>query len=226
MMTLEDAVKQTRPNFRAMVEQGRVHFMGVGGAGMCALAEVVLRGGGQVSGCDISPGPTTERLASLGAQIQTGHGPEHLEGVTGLVVSAAVPADHPELLSARELGIGVLKRAAALGQWVNPGRVIAVAGTHGKTSTTAMTTCVLEAAGLEPTGFVGGKIPGWGGNLRYGAADLFVVEADEYDRSFLELSPSLAVVTNVEADHLDTWGDFEGVVRGFPRVPRGAALRR
>jgi UDP-N-acetylmuramate--alanine ligase len=215
MMTLEDVVHRARPEFVEIVERGRIHFMGVGGAGMCALAELVLRGGGRVSGCDLHRGSTTDHLAEMGADIFGDHGTEHLEDVAGLVVSAAVPPDHPELVAARERGIPILKRAEALGQWVGQGRVIAIAGTHGKTSTTAIATSVFEAAGLEPTGFVGGRVPDWGGNLRYGSGELFVVEADEYDRSFLELTPYIAVVTNVEADHLDTYGDFDGVIEGF-----------
>lgn len=201
--------------FAEMASQGRVHFMGVGGAGMCALAELVLRGGGNVSGCDLTASSATDRLVELGAHIQEGHDPAHLDGVSGVVMTAAVPADHPELMAARERGIPVLKRAQALGQWITQGRVVGVAGTHGKTTTTAMATEVLVAAGLEPTGFVGGRVPAWGGNLRYGSNDLFVVEADEYDRSFHEITPNVAIVTNVEADHLDTYGDFEGVVQGF-----------
>lgn len=215
MMTLEDVVHSASREFVEMVGRGRIHFMGVGGAGMCALAELVLRGGGEVSGCDLHLAQATDRLAAMGADIFGDHAAEHLEGVVGLVVSVAVPIDHPELVAARERGIPILKRAAALGQWVAQGRVIAIAGTHGKTSTTAIATSVFEAAGLEPTGFVGGHVPAWGGNLLYGSGELFVVEADEYDRSFLELTPHIAVVTNVEADHLDTYGDFEGVVQGF-----------
>jgi UDP-N-acetylmuramate--alanine ligase len=126
-----------------------------------------------------------------------------------------VPADHPEVKQARARGIPVMKRADALASVVNRGKVIAVAGTHGKTTTTAMTTRVLVAAGLEPTGFVGGTVSDWEGNLRYGGSDLYVVEADEYDRSFLTLEPDVAVVTNVEADHLDIYGDLEGVREGF-----------
>jgi UDP-N-acetylmuramate--alanine ligase len=201
--------------FTRMTSAGTVHFMGIGGAGMCALAELVLRGGGKVSGCDLAFGSATQRLVELGAEITEGHDAAHLDGVSGLVVTAAVPSDHPELLTAHERGIPVIKRAQALGQWIAQGDVVGVSGTHGKTTTTAMATEVLVAAGFEPTGFVGGRVPNWGGNLRYGSNDLFVVEADEYDRSFHEITPNVAVVTNVEADHLDIYGDFEGVVRGF-----------
>ena len=200
---------------------GPVHFMGVGGAGMEPLAELMLRSGMEVSGCDQTVRPALERLVSLGLDLSEGHGPEHVEGVTALVITAAVPLDHPEVRAARERGIPVLKRAEALGAWVNRGRVVALAGTHGKTTTTAMTTHALAGAGLDPTGLVGGEVLGWDGNLRLGSSDLFVVEADEYDRSFHTLTPDVAVITNVEADHLDIYGDVEGVMESFGRFVDG-----
>ena len=208
--------------------EGRVHFMGVGGAGMCALAEIFVKRGGNVSGCDLRPGSSTDRLRTLDVQIHKGHEASHVEGAAALVVSAAVPKDHPEVQEALQRGIPVFKRAEALGQWVNQGRVLAVAGTHGKTSTTAMATEILTAAGMDPTGFVGGRVSAWGGNLRSGG-DLYVVEADEYDRSFLELKPAVAVVTNVEADHLDTYGALQGVMKAFQEfldglLPDGSAV--
>ena len=201
-------------DLRRLSNEGRVHFMGVGGAGMCALAELFVKRGGSVSGCDLRPGSSTDRLRTLDVQIHKGHEASHVEGAAALVVSAAVPRDHPEVQEALQRGIPVFKRAEALGQWVNQGRVLAVAGTHGKTSTTAMATEILAAAGMDPTGFVGGRVSAWGGNLRSGG-DLYVVEADEYDRSFLELKPAVAVVTNVEADHLDTYGALQGVMQAF-----------
>ena len=208
--------------------EGRVHFMGVGGAGMCALAELFVKRGRNVSGCDLRPGSSTDRLRTLDVQIHKGHDASHVEGAAALVVSAAVPKDHPEVQEALQRGIPVFKRAEALGQWVNQGRVLAVAGTHGKTSTTAMATEILAAAGMDPTGFVGGRVSAWGGNLRSGG-DLYVVEADEYDRSFLELKPAVAVVTNVEADHLDTYGALQGVMKAFQEFldglqPDGSAV--
>ncbi len=207
-------------DLRRLSNEGRIHFMGVGGAGMCALAELFVKHGGSVSGCDLRPGSTTDRLRAMDVEIHEGHEASHVEGAVALVVSTAVPRDHPEVQAALEQGIPVFKRAEALGQWVNRGRVLAVAGTHGKTSTTAMTTEILVAAGMDPTGFVGGRVPGWGGNFRSGS-DLYVVEADEYDRSFLELRPTVAVVTNVEADHLDTYGAFEGVMDAFKEFLHG-----
>jgi UDP-N-acetylmuramate--alanine ligase len=202
-------------DLRRLSTEGPVHFMGVAGAGMCALAELFAKSGGTVSGCDLHPGASTDRLRTMDVQIHEGHEASHVEGAAALVVSAAVPGDHPEVQEALAREIPVFKRAEALGQWVNQGRVLAVAGTHGKTSTTAMATEILTAAGMDPTGFVGGRVPAWGGNLRTGSGDLYVVEADEYDRSFLELKPEVAVVTNVEADHLDTYGALEGVVHAF-----------
>jgi UDP-N-acetylmuramate--alanine ligase len=208
-------------DLRELMAAGPVHFMGIGGAGMCALAEAVLRGGGRVTGCDLRPGPAVRAVERMGVRVHRGHDPSHLgdaggnPAVSALVVSAAVVPDHPEIAAAREAGIPVLKRAEALGGWVNPGRVVGVAGTHGKTTTTAMTTAVLEAAGMDPTGFVGGEVAGWGSHLRPGGGELFVVEADEYDRSFLHLRPEVAVVTSLEPDHLDVYGSFEGVREGF-----------
>jgi UDP-N-acetylmuramate--alanine ligase len=209
------------PRLRELVAAGPVHFMGAGGAGMCALAEAVARSGGQVTACDRSPGAAVSALGMLGVEVRSGHDPSHVEGVVAVIVTAAVPASHPELRRARELGIPVLKRAEALGQWVGKGRVGAVAGTHGKTTTTALLTSMLEAAGLDPTGFVGGRVPSWKSHLRAGRDDLFVVEADEYDRSFHHLHPDVTVVTNVEADHLDIFGDLAGVQEAFARYLEG-----
>jgi UDP-N-acetylmuramate--alanine ligase len=204
-------------DLRELSRSGPIHFVGIGGAGMCALAELVLREGGRVGGCDVKASLVLEDLRRLGADIRLGHDPEHVDDASAVVVTSAVPARHPELLRAHERGIPVLKRAQALGAWVERGRVLAVAGTHGKTTTTAMATEMLAAAGRDPTGIVGGRVASWEGNLRHGSSDLYVVEADEYDRSFHTLSPHVAVVTNLEADHLDVYGDLEGVRIGFRR---------
>src|SRR5712691_1823905 len=181
-----------------------VHFMGIGGAGMSALATVAMRRGVRVTGCDTDPSGAAD-LAALGVEVWQGHDPRHLEGVRAVVVTAAVGQDHPELKRARELGIPVVRRADALGQAVAGGTVAAVAGTHGKTTTTVMVTEALTAAGRNPTGLVGGRVAGWGGNARVGGSDLYVVEADEFDRAFLSLTPTVAVVNNVEADHLECY---------------------
>src|SRR5437667_4190011 len=186
-----------------------VHFMGIGGAGMSALATVAKRRGVRVTGCDTDPSGAAD-LAALGVEVWQGHDPRHLDGVRAVVVTAAVGQDHPELKRARELGIPVVRRADALGQAVAGGTVVAVAGTHGKTTTTAMVTEALAAAGRDPTGLAGGRVATWGGNARAGSgaggSRLYVVEADEFDRAFLALRPTVAVVNNVEADHLGCYG--------------------
>ena len=205
----------SRVDLRALAAERPVHFMGVGGAGMCALAELLIRSGGKVSGCDVKQSQPLMDLAALGGDVHVGHDAAHAQDASAVVVTSAVPREHPELVAARTLGIPVLKRAEALGAWVNAGQLVAVAGTHGKTTTTAMATEILAEAGLDPTGLVGGRVRRWNGNLRYGSDRLFVVEADEYDRSFLTLTPDVAIVTNLEADHLDIYGDLDGVRRGF-----------
>lgn len=191
-----------------------VHFMGIGGAGMSALALVARRRGVAVSGCDPDISGTGD-LAGLGATIRQGHDPAHLDGVRAIVVTAAVPPDHPELLRARALGIPVVPRKQALADLVHAGRLVAIAGTHGKSTTTVMTTEACTAAGLAPTGLAGGRVDAWGGNARLGGDRLFVVEADEYDQAFLTLHPSVAVVNNVEADHLECYGGVPELETAF-----------
>lgn len=202
-------------DLRALARTGVVHFVGIAGAGMSALAELVLRSGGAVTGCDIHPGAVGAALNERGARIERGHDVAHVREVVAVVATAAVPADHPELEAARRRGVPVLKRAQALGALVNRGTVIAIAGTHGKTTTTAMTAAILCEASLDPTAFVGGRVSEWGSGLRAGAETLFVVEADEYDRSFFTLRPHVAVVTSMEADHLDVFGSLEGAEAAF-----------
>jgi UDP-N-acetylmuramate--alanine ligase len=193
-----------------------VHFMGVAGAGMSALAELYQRRGIPVSGCDLAPDNAPD-LPRLGIAAATGHDPAHVAGTRAVVVTSAIPADHPELERARTLGLPVVRRAEALGMVVNGTTLVAVAGTHGKTTTTVMTTECLAAAGLAPTGLAGGRVAAWRGNLRPGSDQLFVVEADEYDRSFLALTPTIAVITNVEADHLDIYADLDDISHAFAR---------
>ncbi|MDQ3808691.1 MAG: UDP-N-acetylmuramate--L-alanine ligase [Chloroflexota bacterium] len=191
-----------------------VHFVGIAGAGMSALAELLMRRGIAVTGCDT--GSTgADDLERLGIRVAHGHDPEHVHAARALVVTSAMPLHHPELARARALGITVIRRAEALGEAVAVGEVIGIAGTHGKTTTTVMTTEALAAAGLDPTGVAGGRVGTWQGNLRAGADRLFVVEADEYDRSFLALSPTVATVTNIEADHLDIYADLADIRRAF-----------
>jgi len=212
-------------DLRTLAADRPVHFVGMGGAGMNPLAELVIRSGGRVSGCDLKESRSLSDLAALGGTIHVGHDPVHVKDASAVVFTSALPSDHPELVAAREAGLPVMKRAEALGAWVNAGTLVAIAGTHGKTTTTAMTTEILIAAGMDPTGLVGGRVTGWSGNLRYGSQELFVVEADEYDRSFLTLTPDVAVVTNLEADHLDIYGDLEGVRRGFHDFLAGVRSR-
>ncbi|MDT8367833.1 MAG: UDP-N-acetylmuramate--L-alanine ligase [Longimicrobiales bacterium] len=194
---------------------GAIHFMGIGGAGMCGLAELLAGRGRRVTGCDAHEGAAVRRLRALGVEVSIGHDPAHLAGIDAVIVTAAVPAAHPELEAARAAGVPVWKRARALGAVVGEGRVVAIAGTHGKTSTSALVVHLLDEAGLDPTGIVGGSVSGWDGNLHPGGDDLYVVEADEFDRSFLHLTPDVAVVTNLEADHLEIYGSLEGVREGF-----------
>lgn len=202
-------------DLRALSLRAPVHFMGISGAGMSALAELLVRGGGTVSGCDLRLGATTDSLRARGVTIHHGHDAAHVAEAAAVVMTSAIPATHPEVIAARERGIPVLKRAQALGSLVSRASVLAIAGTHGKTTTTAATTAILDAANMEPTGLVGGRMPAWGGGLRAGRNEIFVVEADEYDRSFLTLRPSAAVITSIEADHLDIYGDLGGVESAF-----------
>ena len=182
-----------------------LHFMGAGGVGMCGLAEVLLSDGLRVSGCDLELTERTARLVELGATMARGHDPAHLGGVDALVVSAAVNPAHPEVAAARAAGVPVVRRAELLGWLMRKARGVAVAGTHGKTTTTALAGHLLDAAGLAPTVVVGGNARFMGAHGRRGTGELIVCEADEYDRSFLELDPEIAVITNVEAEHLDCY---------------------
>jgi UDP-N-acetylmuramate--alanine ligase len=188
---------------------------------MSALAELFVRRGVTVTGCDANPG-STEDLRRAGIDVSTGHDPRHVETARALVVTSAMRRDHPELVHARDLGIPVIRRAEALGEAVSGGRLVGIAGTHGKTTTTVMTTEALASAGLLPTGIVGGRVGSWGGNMKAGGESLFVVEADEYDRSFLALAPTVAVVTNVEADHLDIYADLADIRGAFAQFVSGA----
>ena len=201
--------------------------MGVAGAGMSALALLARRRGVMVTGCDREPdGPgaasSSMDVRAAGGVVFAGHDPSHVSGARAVVVTAAIPPNHPELERARALGIPIVRRADALAAAIALGRVVAVAGTHGKTTTTAMTTEALVAAGLDPTGIAGGRIASWGGNTRFGGDAVFVVEADEYDKSFLALSAEVAVINNVEADHLECYGSLEALEEAFALFARPA----
>ncbi len=199
-----------------------VHFVGIAGAGMSGLAELFVRRGYVVTGCDTNVGAVAD-LERLGIKVIQGHDPSHVEGAAEVVVTSAVRKDHPELQRARSLGITVTRRAEALGRAVSGGELVGIAGTHGKTTTTVMTTQALASAGLEPTGVVGGRVGAWNGNLSEGGDQLFVVEADEYDRSFHALAPTVAVVTNMESDHLDIYpGGIDEIRDAFAQYVRGA----
>lgn len=196
-----------------------VHFVGIGGAGMQGLAELFALRGVKVTGCDAAPGDTAS-LERLGISVYKGHDPQHVKDARAVVITSAMSREHPELLAAQQLGLSIVRRAEALGEAVNDGTVVAVAGTHGKTTTTVMTTEALTTAGLAPTGIAGGRVEAWGGNLKFASERVFVVEADEYDRSFLALKPSVAVITNVEADHLDIYRDVEEIRATFAEFAR------
>lgn len=200
-----------------------LHFIGAGGVGMCGLAEILLREGLVVSGCDLAASDRTERLASLGARIDIGHDPSHLADVDVVVVSSAVDGHSPEVAAARSQGLPVIRRAEMLAEVMRLRQGVAVAGTHGKTTTTSLTGHLLTEAGLDPTVIVGGRVHLLGAHARLGSSDLLVCEADEFDRSFLELSPVWAVVTNIEAEHLDCYPRQEELDDAFAtfasRVP-------
>lgn len=207
-----------------LAERGSpIHLMGIGGAGMAGLALLLRARGGNVDGCDNAVNETTRSLEESGIAVHRGHDPQHVDRVAAVVHTAAVAEDHAELQSARRRGLPVLRRSQALGELVNPGTLVAIAGTHGKTTTSALTALALEACGLDPTALVGGRVNAWDGNARIGSDDTYVVEADEYDRSFLALQPDYAVVTSLEHEHLDTYGTLAELEEAFAefvdRVP-------
>jgi UDP-N-acetylmuramate--alanine ligase len=207
----------------------RLHFVGIGGAGMSGLAELLKSVGLTVTGSDMRESETTARLRALGIPVfGQGHRPEHVAGADVVVYSSAVHEDNPEVEAARLAGIPVIKRAEMLAEVMRVKRGIAIAGTHGKTTTTSMTGAILMAADLDPTIIVGGRMRGVG-NARLGRGDFLVAEADEFDRSFLLLSPVLAVVTNIDLEHLDTYRDLVDLKESFTRFTRsvpffGAAI--
>ena len=193
-----------------------IHFVGVGGVGMSGIAEILLNLGYTISGSDLADSATLQRLASLGIQTYVGHEAAHVAGADAVVTSTAVQADNPEVLSAREKHIPVVPRAVMLAELMRLKTGIAIAGTHGKTTTTSLVASVLAEAGLDPTFVIGGRLNSAGVNARLGQGDYIVVEADESDASFLNLSPVMAVVTNIDADHMETYGhDFGRLKQAF-----------
>jgi UDP-N-acetylmuramate--alanine ligase len=201
--------------FNRFTDLSHIHFVGIGGAGMSGIAEILLEYDLEVSGCDQSLGEVTQRLADLGARIEQGHSPDHLEGIELLVTSSAVAEDNPEVREARRRGITVVRRAEMLGELMRLKYGIGVAGTHGKTTTTSLVGTVLTEAGHDPTVIVGGRLRLLGTGARLGKSDYLVAEADEYDRSFLRLTPVIAVITNIDRDHLDTYGTLEAIEDAF-----------
>ncbi len=194
----------------------RIHFVGVGGSGMSGIAEVLANLGYQVSGSDLAANAATKRLGGLGVKVFLAHDARHVEGADAVVVSSAVQADNPEVAAARERLIPVVPRALMLAELMRLKQGVAIAGTHGKTTTTSLVASVLAEAGLDPTFVIGGRLNAAGTNARLGAGEFIVVEADESDASFLHLQPVIAVVTNLDADHMSTYGhDFARLKQAF-----------
>ncbi len=214
-MVPRSARRSTAIRRSAPFDLGPIHFVGIGGIGMSAIAEMLLRLGYTVQGSDAKAGGNTERLASLGAKIFIGHAAGHILGASAVVFSTAVPLDNPEIASARADRIPLVRRAEMLAELMRLGYSIAVGGTHGKTTTTSMIAAVLEASGLDPTVLNGGIINAYGTNAKVGEGDWIVVEADESDGSFLKLRSTVVVVTNIDPEHLDHHGDFEALKRAF-----------
>ena len=193
-----------------------IHFVGVGGSGMSGIAEVLCNLGYTISGSDLADNATTKRLATLGITTYVGHSADHVTGADAVVTSTAVKQDNPEVIRAREMHIPIVPRALMLAELMRLKQGIAIAGTHGKTTTTSLVASVLAQAGLDPTFVIGGRLNSAGANARLGSGEHIVVEADESDASFLNLLPVMAVVTNIDADHMETYGhDFNRLKKAF-----------
>src|SRR6266702_6220462 len=201
----------------------RIHFVGIGGIGMSGIAEVLLNLGYEISGSDLKRSLVTDRLATLGASVFEGHSAENVTGADVVVTSSAINAGNPEVEEARRLHVPVIQRAEMLAELMRLKYCIAIAGMHGKTTTTSMVAAVLAAGGLDPTVVVGGRVDAIGSNARLGTSHYLVAEADESDRSFLKLSPILSVVTNIDREHMDCYADMADVentyVEFMDRVP-------
>jgi len=193
----------------------KLHFVGIGGIGMSGIAELLLNLGYQVSGSDLKPSPALDRLAALGGRIYLGHRPENVAGAHVVVTSSAVRPDNVEVVEARRLQIPVIPRAEMLAELMRLKYGIAVAGAHGKTSTTSMIATVLVAGGLDPTAVIGGRLNAFGSNAKLGKGDFLVAEADESDGSFLKLNPTIAVITNIDREHLDHYADLDEIQATF-----------
>ncbi|WP_325891585.1 UDP-N-acetylmuramate--L-alanine ligase [Grimontia sp. NTOU-MAR1] len=194
----------------------RIHFVGIGGAGMCGIAEVLINEGYEITGSDLSENAVTQRLESKGAKVFFGHAESNVDGASVVVVSTAIRQDNPELVAAKAARIPVVRRAEMLAELMRYRHGIAVAGTHGKTTTTALTTLIYQEAGLDPTFVNGGLVKSAGTNARLGCSRYLIAEADESDASFLHLQPMVSIVTNIEADHMDTYGgNFDNLKQTF-----------
>ena len=203
------------PNVVMFAGLRHAHFVGIGGAGMSGIAEVLLHYDLEVSGCDQAQSQNTQRLESLGARVFQGHSEDHLDGVDLVVKSSAIAEDNAEIQAARERGITVVRRAEMLGELMRLKYGLAVAGTHGKTTTTSLVGTLLTECGLDPTVIVGGRMRVSGTGARIGKSEYLVAEADEFDRSFLRLMPILAIVTSIDVDHLDTYEDLDAICEAF-----------
>ncbi|HVT43036.1 MAG TPA: UDP-N-acetylmuramate--L-alanine ligase [Thermoanaerobaculia bacterium] len=197
-----------------------IHFVGIGGIGMSGIAEILSNYDLMISGCDLKSSAITDRLVRLGIPVAIGHDERHLADADLVVISSAVRQESPEVAHAREINLPVVRRAEMLGEIMRLKRGIAIAGTHGKTTTSAMTALVLSDAGLDPTLIIGGVLRNIDSSARLGTGEFLVVEADEYDRSFLTLEPSLAVITSIEADHLDCYRDLDDIRDAFAQFAR------
>ena len=193
----------------------RVHFVGVGGIGMSGIAELLVNLGYEVSGSDARRSDITDRLSALGVRVTTGHERRHVGDADVVVVSSAIATENPEVVEARARHVPVIPRAEMLAELMRLRVGIAVAGSHGKTTTTSMIAVLLERAGLDPTAVIGGRLSAFGSNARLGRGQYIVVEADESDRSFLKLSPAIAVITNIDREHIEAYGSFDGIVDAF-----------
>ena len=193
----------------------RIHFVGVGGIGMSGIAELLANLGYEVSGSDAKTSDVTDRLATLGVRIGRGHDASHVGNADVVVVSSAIQTGNPEVAEARRRGIPVIPRAEMLAELMRLRYGIAIAGAHGKTTTTSMVALVLERAGLDPTAVIGGRLSAFGSNARLGRGDYVVAEADESDRSFLKLSPSIAVITNIDREHMESYGSWDALQDAF-----------
>ena len=192
-----------------------IHFVGIGGIGMSGIAEVLVNHGYRVTGTDLADSETTRRLTGLGATVLRGHAAEHLGDADVVVISSAIPATNPEVAAARERKIPVIPRAEMLGELMRLKQRLLVAGSHGKTTTTSLVAAVLHEAGLDPTVVIGGKVNSFDSNARLGYGEVLVAEADESDGSFLVLSPTHAIITNIDAEHLDHYGSFDRLLDAF-----------